>query len=144
MVQAIPDGYSTVTPYLVARDADGLLTFMKEIGATERGDAMRDPEGKIGHGEVKIGDSVIMLGEAPDDPSITKALLHLYVEDCDSVYEKAIAAGAASVKEPTDQFYGDRSASVRDKWGNVWSFATHVEDVSREEMEKRMKELYSS
>ncbi len=141
MVQATPEGYSTVTPYLVVRGAEGLLTFMKSaFGATERGEVMRAPDGSIGHGEVQIGDSVVMFADAPDEP--LNSLLHLYVEDCDSVYEKALAAGAESIREPSDQFYGDRMAVVRDKWGNQWSVSTHVEDVSREEMTRRAQEFY--
>lgn len=143
MVNPIPDGYSTVTPYLVVEGAQELVTFMQEaFGATLRGEVMTTPDGKIGHGEALIGDSVVMFADAREEP--LKALLHLYVEDCDKTYESAIAAGGGSIMEPKEQFYGDRMAGVRDKWGNQWTMSTHVEDVSREEMERRMKELYSS
>jgi PhnB protein len=139
MVKAIPDGYSTVTPYLLVDGAADLLTFMKSaFGATQRGDVLQGPDGKIGHCEVDIGDSLIMLADAPDEP--TKAMLHLYVEDCDATYQKALAAGAESVREPENQFYGDRTAGVRDRWGNQWYVATHVEDISEEEMMRRVRD----
>lgn len=145
MVQAIPDAYGNVTPYLVVDGADGLMTFLQEtFGATVRGgDVMRGPDGKVGHAEVEIGNSIVMLSDVPPDGEATKAMLNVYVEDCDAVYEKAVAAGAESVRGPEDQFYGDRTASVRDKWGNQFYISTHVEDVDREEMERRVKELYS-
>jgi PhnB protein len=139
-VKPIPDGYSTVTPYLIVRGASELIDFVKDaFGAEERG-RMEGPDGTIGHAEVKIGDSVIMIADGNDEWPSTPAMLHLYVEDCDSVFERALKAGAKSVREPEDQFYGDRSATVTDSFGNSWSLATHVEDVPREEMERRAKE----
>jgi uncharacterized glyoxalase superfamily protein PhnB len=100
------------------------------------------PDGSIGHGELKIGDSVVMVGEAPDEP--VTAMLHLYVEDCDAVYQRALDAGAESLNEPTDQFYGDRSGGVRDKWGNQWYISTHVEDVTPDEMRRRAEKQFGS
>lgn len=142
MVKAVPEGYRTVTPYLVVEGAAELLTFMEEaLGASKRGEVMTTPDGQIAHGEAVIGDSLVMFADAREEP--LKALLHLYVEDCDAMYQKALAAGAESIMEPKDQFYGDRMAGVRDKWGNQWTMSTHVEDVAREEMERRMEELYS-
>ena len=145
MVQAIPDAYGSVTPYLVVDGADDLMTFLQEtFGATVRGgDVMRGPDGKVGHAEVEIGNSIVMLSDTPPDGEATKAMLNVYVEDCDGVYKKALTAGAESVREPEDQFYGDRTAGVRDKWGNQFYISTHIEDVSQEEMERRVKELYS-
>lgn len=144
MVQAIPDEYGSVTPYLVVDGADGLMTFLQEtFGATVRGgDVMRGPDGKVGHAEVQIGDSIVMLSDVPPDGVATKAMLNVYVEDCDSVYKKALAAGAESAREPEDQFYGDRTAGVRDKWGNQFYISTHIEDVDREEMDRRVKEQF--
>jgi PhnB protein len=137
-VKAIPEGYRTVTPYLIVEDAPGLIEFMKRgLGATERM-RMGAPDGKIGHAEMQVGDSVIMLSSAMGEFKPTTTMLHLYVEDADAMYRKALDAGATSVQEPKDQFYGDRSAGVRDAFGNQWYVATHVEDVSPEEMEKRM------
>jgi uncharacterized glyoxalase superfamily protein PhnB len=142
-VKPIPDGYHTVTPYLTVDGAAKLLDFVKEaFGAEMRGDAMRTPDGKIGHAEVQIGDSVVMLSDAStsDTGEVNTALLHLYVEDVDATYKRAIEAGATSVREPSNQFYGDRSAGVRDSVGNQWWIATHVEDVPPEEMAKRAQE----
>jgi uncharacterized glyoxalase superfamily protein PhnB len=143
MVKAIPDGYSSVTPYFAVRGANELVEFLKQaFGAEPRGDMMMMPDGSIGHGELKIGDSVVMVGEAPDEP--VTAMLHLYVEDCDAVYQRALDAGAESLNEPTDQFYGDRSGGVRDKWGNQWYISTHVEDVTPDEMRRRAEKQFGS
>jgi uncharacterized glyoxalase superfamily protein PhnB len=139
-VKAKPDGYHTVTPYLIVTGATQLVEFLKQaFGATERG-LMGPPGGPIMHGEVQIGDSVIMLsdggGTAESQP--TRSMIHLYVDDVDAMYKSSLAAGAKSLREPEDQFYGDRSAGVVDAFGNQWWLATHVEDVSEEEMQKRM------
>lgn len=145
MVQAIPDTYGSVTPYLVVDGAQELIDFLQETfdAKIRGGDVMRGPDGKIGHAEVEIGNDVVMLADTPPDGEPTRAMLNIYVEDCDLVFKKAIAAGAESVREPEDQFYGDRSGGVRDKWGNQYYISTHIEDVSPEEMERRVKELYS-
>jgi uncharacterized glyoxalase superfamily protein PhnB len=138
-VKAIPEGYHSVTPYLVANDARGLLTFILEaFGAQERM-ITPTPDGRIGHGEVQLGDSVIMLGDAVQGMEPFPAMVHLYVEDCDAAYERALRSGAESLREPATQFYGDRSAGVKDRWGNTWWMATHVEDVTPEEMARRAK-----
>jgi PhnB protein len=137
-VKPIPEGYHTVTPYLIVEGASDLIDFMKQgLGAEERM-RMPQPDGKIGHAEMQVGDSVIMLSDANPDFPAMPAMIHLYVDDADAVYKRALAAGAMSVREPADQFYGDRSAGVKDAFGNQWYLATHVEDVSPEEMEKRM------
>ena len=98
---------------------------------------MAGADGAIRHGEVEIGDSRVMLADATNESPAVPAMLHLYVEDVDAVYRAALEAGAESVREPTDQFYGDRMAGVNDAFGNQWWIATHVEDVSAEEMERR-------
>ena len=146
MVQAIPDTYGSVTPYLVVEGAEGLMKFLQDtFGATIRGgDVMRGPDGRIGHAEVEIGNSIVMLADVPPDGEAMKMMLNIYVEDCDATYKKALAAGAESVREPEDQFYGDRSGGVRDKWGNQYYISTHIEDVSPEEMERRMKEQFQA
>lgn len=144
MVKAIPDGYQTVTPYLAVEGAAGLIEFIKAaFDARPRGEVLTGPDGRIGHGEFYIGDSLVMVGDIPEGEPAT-AMLHLYVEDCDATYEKALAAGGESIQEPADQFYGDRSAAVRDKWGNQWHLATHVEDVPLEEMGRRAQEYNES
>jgi uncharacterized glyoxalase superfamily protein PhnB len=144
MVNPIPEAYGSVTPYLVVEGAEGLLGFLQNaFGAAVRGgDVMRGPDGKIGHAEVEIGDSIVMLADVPPDGEPLRAMLVIYVEDCDAVYKTALAAGAESQREPEDQFYGDRTAGVRDKWGNQYYISTHIEDVSEEEMERRVKEQF--
>ena len=146
MVQAIPDAYGSVTPYLVVEGAEELLGFLQNtFGATIRGDdVLRGPDGKIGHAEVEIGDSIVMLADVPPDGEAMRSMLNLYVEDCDATFKKALAAGAESVRELEDQFYGDRSGGVRDKWGNQWYISTHIEDVSPEEIERRVKEQFQT
>jgi PhnB protein len=145
--KAIPDGYSSVTPYLVVDGADRAIDFYKQaFGASE---AYRlDHEGKVAHAELKIGNSMIMIGEPmPNSPyrdpiSIggSPVGLMIYVEDVDTVYQQAIAAGAREVRAVEDQFYGDRSGNLRDPFGHLWTVATHVEDVSPEEVSRRFAE----
>jgi uncharacterized glyoxalase superfamily protein PhnB len=136
-VRPIPEGYHTVTPYLIVENAAALIDFMKQAFGAEERMRMPQPDGKIGHAEMSIGDSVIMLSDATSEFGTMPAMIHLYVDDTDSVYKTSLAAGAMSVREPADQFYGDRSAGIKDAFGNQWWLATHVEDVPPEEMEKR-------
>ena len=138
-VDPIPEGFRTVTPYLVVDGAADVLEFVKQAFGAEEKFRMDMPSGKIGHAEARIGDSIVMVGDAGERMAAMPAMIHLYVEDCDATYERALAAGATSEREPTDQFYGDRSAGVRDSAGNLWWIATHVEDVSEDEMAKRME-----
>ena len=133
----IPEGHRTVTPFLRVADAARLIDFMKQAFAATETFRMDGPDGSVAHAEVKIGDSMVMIGQAPADQAM-QSMLHLYVPDTDAVYKSALAAGATSIREPADQFYGDRSAGVRDAQGNEWWMATHIEDVSQEEMERRM------
>ena len=136
-VQPIPDGSHTVTPYLVAEGIPKLIDFLKQaFGAQELG-RMARPDGGVMHAEMKVGDSKLMMGEPMGDWKAKPCSLYLYVEDVDAVYQRAIQAGGTSVREPSDQFYGDRTGGVTDPCGNYWGIATHVEDVSHEEMAKR-------
>jgi PhnB protein len=136
-VKPIPDGYHSVTPYLMVKGAEKLIDFMKEaFGATERTRGQR-PDGSVSHAEMTIGDSVVMLGDPIEEFPPMPAAIHLYVEDCDSTYKKALQAGGESVQEPADQFYGDRMAGVRDPFGNQWWIATHFEDLTQDEIAKR-------
>jgi len=138
MPSPIPSGFRSVTPYLVVSDAAKVMDFLQHaFGATERF-KMQGPDGSISHAEIQVGDSVVMLGQSPDQTRTTHSMLYLYVPDVDAVYEKAVAAGGISLREPTDQFYGDRSGAVKDPGGNEWWIATHKEDVSPQEMERRM------
>jgi PhnB protein len=140
-VKPIPEGYHTVTPYLLVQGAEKLINFMKNAFDAKETEWYSMPDGSIGHAEVRIGDSVIMVANAQGDEYKPMAAgIHLYVEDCDVTYKLAIGAGATSVREPQDQFYGDRSAGVNDQFGNKWWIATHKEDMSKEEIIKRMDE----
>jgi PhnB protein len=144
MVQAIPTDYAGVTPYLIVRDAARALEFYKKaFGAVE---LLRipGPDGRIGHAELKFGAGVVMLAdEAPAHKSPqtlggTPVSLMFYVTDVDAQFAKAVAAGSTVVNPLKDQFYGDRSATLTDPFGHVWTIAQHTEDVSHEEMERRM------
>jgi uncharacterized glyoxalase superfamily protein PhnB len=137
-VKAIPDGYHTVTPSLVVKGAAKLIDFIKEAFGGEEAFRMPGPGGAVMHAEVKIGDSVVMLNDAMQQQPTT-ASLFLYVTDVDGVYKRAVKAGATSLSEPADMFWGDRMAQVKDQFGNQWSIATHKEDVPPQEMQKRME-----
>jgi PhnB protein len=139
-VQPIPDGYHSVTPYLTVHGADQLIEFLKQAFAAEERERFLRPDGAIMHAEVKVGDSIIMLAEANEQWQPRPGMLYLYVPDTDATYRRALDAGASSLMEPADQFYGDRNAGVTDPSGNSWWIATHVEDVSKEEMERRAAE----
>jgi PhnB protein len=137
VVKAIPDGYHTVTPYLVVRGVPRLLEFLQQaFGATELMRAPR-PDGTIMHAEVAIGDSRVMMGEPPTSSPPMPGCVHLYVVDTDALYHLALQAGATSLREPTDQFYGDRMAGVQDPVGNQWWIATRTENVPPAEMARR-------
>jgi len=136
----IPEGYSTVCPYLVCDHAADVLDFMiQTFGAQERG-IMKTPNGKIAHGEVKIGDTVIMISDGSPEWPKTPSLVHVYVEDADAVFKKALASGGTMVRDMETFFYGDRSGGVKDPGGNTWWISSRVEDVSPEETARRMKE----
>jgi|ERR1700678_524753 PhnB protein len=137
-VKPVPEGYHTVSPYIVVSGVDKLIDFAKHaFGATEVYVSKR-PDGSVQHAEVKIGDSIVMMGEGQDIKKFP-AMLHLYIEDVDAVYQRALQAGAKSIREPSDQPYGDRSGGVEDAFGNQWWISTHVADVPSEEMERRAK-----
>ena len=148
MAQPIPEGYHSVTPYLVVDDANAAIDFYtRALGAQEK---FRMPMGdRIGHAELTIGDSHIMLAdEFPDMDHLgpksrggTTVSLLVYVDDVDSAFRTAVAAGATEQRAVADQFYGDRSGTLLDPFGHQWTLATHVEDVSPQEMESRMKAL---
>jgi PhnB protein len=134
-----PDGYHTVTPFLLVDHASELIEFLKQAFAAEEIERYPTPDGGIMHAVVRIGDSLIMLSDSSEQFPSRQAMLHLYVEDTDSVYQSALKARAVSLREPVDEFFGDRSAGVLDPFGNQWWLATHIEDVSEEEMQRRMK-----
>ena len=138
-VKPVPEGYHTVVPYLVVSGVAKLIDFAKQaFGATEVY-VSKLPDGSVMHAEIKIGDSIVMMGDGARAGKNFPGMLHLYMEDVDAVYQRAIQAGAKSLREPADQPYGDRSGGVEDAFGNQWWIATHIEDVTLEEMERRAK-----
>ena len=151
-VKPIPDGYHTVTPYLAVDDAaEALEYYKKAFGAKERG-RMEAPDGKIGHAEIQIGDSLVMLSDpfpqsatrTPKELGGTTTNVFLYVEDVDAFVQKALDAGATVTMEVADQFWGDRFGTITDPFGHVWAIATHIEDVPPEEMAERAKAAMSA
>jgi PhnB protein len=140
-VKPIPEGYHTVTPYLTVADAEAQIDFLKRAFGAEETYRHSDDKGKVGHAEMRLGDSMIMLGQARDQWTPRPANFYLYVEDVDAVYKRAVAAGGKSLREPTNEAYGDRSSGVEDSQGNQWWIGTHVEDVSPEEIQRRYSEL---
>ncbi len=147
-VRPIPEGYHSVTPYLIVGDAAGAIAFYKEaFGATERM-RMPSPGGKVGHAEIEIGGSCIML--ADEFPAIgargpkafggSPVSLHVYVEDVDGTVRRALAAGAKEVRPVKDQFYGDRLGTVEDPFGHTWHISTHKEDVPADELKRRAEQ----
>jgi PhnB protein len=151
-VKPVPEGYRTVTPYLSIRGAGEAIAFYKKaFGAIEKV-RMDMPGGKVGHAELEIGDSMIMLAdEFPEMPDIvarspktlggTSFGINLYVEDVDTRFKQAVEAGATVKRPLVDQFYGDRNGTIEDPFGHVWTLSTHVEDVSPAEMERRMASM---
>jgi PhnB protein len=142
----IPEGYNSITPYLIVKGASAAIDFYKQaFGATETM-RMPMPDGRLGHAELRIGDSAVMLAdEFPEAEAIspktlggTTVGLMIYVEDADSMFNKAVSLGAKVKKPMADQFYGDRNGTVEDPWGHKWTIATHVEDVTLEETQRRM------
>jgi uncharacterized glyoxalase superfamily protein PhnB len=142
-VEPVPEGYHTITPYLVIDGAENIIRFMKEaFGAQPVFEPMMRPHGKVMHAEFKIGNSIVMISDSSERAQPTSGMLHLYVPDVDAVYQKAIKAGGTSMMEPANQFYGDRSGGVIDPAGNRWFIGTHVEDVSPAELKKRAAEMF--
>ena len=152
-VKPIPEGYHSVTPYLIVRGAAQALEFYKKAFGARELFRFPMPDGQIAHAEMRIGDSHIMLADEPQDP-VHQQMGHkapnslggssvgimLYVEDVDAVAKQAVAAGAKEVRPVVDQFYGDRSGTLQDPFGHIWTIGTHKEDVSPEEMQRRMKQ----
>jgi PhnB protein len=148
-VNPIPEGYPRLTPYLCVDGAAAAIDFYSQVfGATERM-RMPGPGGKLGHAELQIGDSLLMLADefpdmgqnSPKTVGGTPVTMSLYVDDVDGVFERAVAAGATPLQQPQDQFYGDRSGQFEDPFGHRWNIATHVEDVPPDEMERRVTQM---
>jgi PhnB protein len=149
-VKAQPDGYHSVTPYLVVKDAAHAIEFYKKVFGAQELFRLGGPDGKVGHAELRIGDSVLMLAdEAPQMGSLAPPTIGgspvrilLYVDNVDDVVPRAVAAGAKIVRPVADQFYGDRAGGIEDPYGHYWHVATHKEDVSPDEMKRRAAALF--
>ncbi len=136
-VQFIPDGFHTVTPYLTVQGAEQLLAFVKTAFDAQEVRCMKRPDGTISHAAVKIGDSMVELAEAQAEWTPMPGAIHLYVRDADAVYQLALSAGATSLQEPADMYYGERGAAIKDPVGNHWYIATHTEDLSSDQLAER-------
>ena len=149
MVNPVPDGYPVVTPYLCVNGAADAIDFYKDIFGAQERMRMPQPDGTIGHAELQIRDSVVMLSdEFPDMGAIspkslggTPVTLNVYVDNVDDVVDRAVAKGATLLQPIENRFYGDRSGQIVDPWGHKWSVSTHVEDVPPDEMERRAAEM---
>lgn len=137
VVKAVPDGFHTVTPYLTIQGVPKLLDFLKRGLGAEVIQEMKAPDGSVMHAQARIGDSIIMMGEAGGQWPPMPSNLYLYVPDVDALYRRALAAGGTSIRELTDEFYGDRVGGVKDPVGNNWWIATRKEDLSPEDMARR-------
>jgi PhnB protein len=149
--KAVPAGHHTVTPYLAIKDAVKALEFnQRAFGAAEVYKLLM-PDGRLGHAEILIGDSMIMMADefpeygakSPETLGGSPVSIQLYVEDVDTFFKKAVAAGATERKAVTDQFYGDRSGQLEDPFGHLWWVATHEEDIAPEELQKRVQTMFS-
>ncbi|MDP9843127.1 VOC family protein [Streptosporangium lutulentum] len=136
-VKAVPDGYATVTPWLISTDTAKLMEYVKEAFDAEEIVRLVGDDGGIGHAEVRIGDSMVMMFDAKPDWPPTPGFLRLYVQDADTVHRRAVAAGGTSVTEVTHLLFGDRVGRVRDPLGNLWWIQTRIEDVTPEQMQQR-------
>ena len=150
-VKAIPDGYHSITPYLIVGGAAEAIEFYKQaFGAVEHL-RLNSPDGKVAHAEMKIGNSIVMMGEScpeyntrdPKQLGGTPVGLMIYVEDVDSVFARALSVGGTELRPVQDQFYGDRSGTLTDPFGHQWTISTHKEDLSQEVIVERMKAMYS-
>jgi len=148
-VKPIPDGYHAITPYLSIKGAAQAIDFYKRAFGANEIMRMNQPDGRVGHTELQLGDSKIMLADeypemdfkSPTSIGGTPVHLHFYVDDCDAVVKQAQAAGAKVLRPVADQFYGDRSGAVQDPFGHVWHISTHKEDLSPDEIAKRMASM---
>ena len=147
-VSPIPEGFHSITPYLLIDGAAEAIEFYKEAFGAEETVRLPTPDGKLAHAEIRIGDSTIMLADAPPDKSSPKKLgdtpvmLHLYVPDVDAVFAQAVKAGATVERPVSDQFYGDRNGDLIDPFGHRWGISTHKEDLTLEEIQERAAKMF--
>lgn len=139
-VKPMPEGYHSMTPMLVVQGAGDLIRFAKEAFGAEERSRMPGPKDTVAHAELKIGDSIVMVADPGPTYPAMPTYLYLYVADVDKTYGRALEAGGTAVEEPKDQFWGDRTAEVKDGSGNRWTIATHTEDLTPEQMQKRVQE----
>lgn len=139
-ISHIPDGYHSVTPILVVADADALIAFLTQVFDAKEHQLARRPDGKVWHADLTIDGAHVMISEAAGPFEALGAAVNVYVRDVDETFRRAVAAGASAIMEPSDRFYGDRNAVVKDGTGIVWSLATHIEDVPDEELRRREAE----
>jgi PhnB protein len=139
-VRTVPEGYTTVTPWIISPDTGRLIDYVRTAFGAEELARIVGADGRIGHAEVRIGDAVVMMFDAKPGWPPTPAFLRLYVPDADAVHRQAVAAGGTSVTEVTHLFFGDRVGRVRDPLGNLWWIQAHIEDVSPEQMQSRMSD----
>jgi uncharacterized glyoxalase superfamily protein PhnB len=137
-IHYIPEGFHTVTPYFVVPDGKVFMEFLKNGLGAEEISIFRSPDGRIMHAQTRLGDSMLEFGEASQQYPAMKLCLHVYVPDADAAFRRATAAGARTLRDPRTEAYGERSAGIEDPAGNVWWIATRVEDVSEEEINRRM------
>ena len=149
-VKAIPEGYHSVTPYLLVRGAQEAMAFYAKVFGAKEIMKLVGSDGRVGHAEISIGSSRVMLADehpemdflGPQSRNGTTVTMLLYVDNVDEVFDRAIEAGATELRPLCDQFYGDRSGTLTDPWGHIWTIATHIEDVSQEEMDRRFREMF--
>lgn len=148
-VKPIPDGYHSITPYLVVKDAAKAIEFYKKAFDAKERFVLHMAPNKVAHAEMQIGDSVIMLSDefpemgakSPQSIGGSPVYIHLYVKDVDSFFNKAVSAGGKVLRPLENQFYGDRTGGLVDPFGHIWSIGTHIKDVSKQEMERAMQEM---
>src|SRR5229473_2763664 len=138
-VKTLPEGYHSVNSFLIVEGAPKLIQFLKQTFDAKVEESVNRPDGRIAHAELTVGNSIIMMSDATPKYVATASHLYVYLENVDLTFKRALEAGASSIQEPADQFYGDRTAGVKDPTGNYWWIAQHVEDVSPEELGRRMQ-----
>jgi uncharacterized glyoxalase superfamily protein PhnB len=140
MLNNPPDGYHTITPQIVVSDARATIDFLQDVFGAEIKELYQDGD-RVIHAEMRVGDSLVFVAGANEEFGVFPAMLNVYVDDADSTYARALSAGGTSLREPEDQFYGDRTSGVLDPQGNQWWISTHLEDVSEDAMRRRMAEM---
>jgi PhnB protein len=138
----LPEGFHTVVPYLIVPGCAKLITLLEQVFDAKETFRMNTPSGEIGHAEVRLGDCTIEMADSGDMWPPTRTLLHVYVPDCDETFQKAVQAGFEVKQELKDQFYGERSATLTDPFGNMWSIATRIEDLTEQEIRDRADKLF--